>query len=359
MLSETISLALGYDVVIADSFAGLRRRLDALGLGRVVVVTNPLVAALHGRHLADELGECVAAWVELPDGEQFKTLETWQGAVKGILDARPDRKTAVLAFGGGVVGDIAGFAAAATLRGLPVVQVPTTLLSMVDSSVGGKTGVNTAHGKNLVGAFHQPRLVWAALDTLATLPARELRCGLGEVLKHTILESEEALTELELATTALASASPSALAPMVARSVRLKARIVEQDPQEQGVRATLNLGHTLGHAIERVAGYGEWSHGEAVALGVVAICRHALHRGLAADPALAGRVTSLAAGLGLPTVLPDSLATEALVEAMGFDKKRERGMVRLVIPLSAGNVQLLSVGQTDLVDLCAAARGSA
>lgn len=359
MLSETISLALGYDVVIADSFAGLRRRLDALGLGRVVVVTNPLVAALHGRQLADELEECVAAWVELPDGEQFKTLETWQGAVKGILDARPDRKTAVLAFGGGVVGDIAGFAAAATLRGLPVVQVPTTLLSMVDSSVGGKTGVNTAHGKNLVGAFHQPRLVWAALDTLATLPARELRCGLGEVLKHTILESEEALTELELATTALASASPSALAAMVARSVRLKARIVEQDPQEQGVRATLNLGHTLGHAIERVAGYGEWSHGEAVALGVVAICRHALHRGLAADPALAGRVTSLAAGLGLPTVLPDSLATDALVEAMGFDKKRERGMVRLVIPLSAGNVQLLSVGQTDLVDLCAAARGSA
>ncbi len=359
MLSETISLSLGYDVVIAASFAGLRHRLDSVGLRRVVVVSNPRVATLHGRRLAEELGECVAAWVELPDGEQFKTLETWQGAVKGVLDTRPDRNTAVLAFGGGVVGDIAGFAAAATLRGLPLVQVPTTLLSMVDSSVGGKTGVNTAHGKNLVGAFHQPRLVWAALDTLATLPARELRCGLGEVLKHSILESDEAVTELERSMSALTAASPSALATIVARSVRLKARIVEQDPQEHGVRATLNLGHTLGHAIERVAGYGDWSHGEAVALGVVAICRHALHRGLAADPALAGRVANLAAGLGLPTVLPDSLATDALVEAMGFDKKRERGMVRLVIPHSAGNVQLLSVRHTDLVDVCAAARGSA
>lgn len=359
MLIDTLALTLGYDVVLASALVGLRVRMESLGLVRAVVVTNPVVRALHGEALANELGELVADWIVLPDGESFKTLASWEIAVSGILASRPDRNTAVVAFGGGVVGDVAGFAAAATLRGLPLVQLPTTLLAMVDSSVGGKTGVNVPEGKNLVGAFHQPRLVWAAMHTLATLPARELRCGFGEILKHAVLESESAIAALEQAAPRIASGDPEALLAAVARSVRLKAAIVDQDPDERGVRATLNLGHTLGHAVERVAGYGAWSHGDAVALGVVAICRYAEQHGHSTTAGLSARVTALALALGLPTRMPDQFDSDALVEAMGFDKKRERGMVRLVIPQSAGHVQLVPVGRADLLELCAAARGDA
>ncbi len=354
MLINTLRLTLGYDVVIAPSFVGLAAALRDLRIQRVVVVTNTTVQSLHGDALAAELTELVGAWVVLPDGEAFKTLDTWRTAVAGILAARPDRQTAVLAFGGGVVGDTAGFAAAATLRGLPLIQVPTSLLSMVDSSVGGKTGVNVDEGKNLVGAFHQPRLVWAAMHTLATLPAREVRCGLGEILKHSILDSEEALVELERAAPFLVAADANALARAVAASVRFKAAIVERDPWELGVRATLNLGHTLGHAIERAAGYGAWTHGDAVALGVVAVCRLAERRG--ATEGFAARVAHLARALGLPTRLPDDLSDDALTRAMAFDKKRERGMVRLVIPLSPGSVHLEPVADVELAALCACAR---
>jgi 3-dehydroquinate synthase len=357
MLMRTIPLQLGYGVVLAPTFAGLGAHLDALDLPSVVVVTNPLVRSLHGASLAAELGQRVSSWVELPDGEAHKTLATWQQAVHGILESRPDRSTCVLAFGGGVVGDVAGFAAAACLRGLPLVQVPTTLLAMVDASVGGKTGVNVSVGKNLVGAFHQPRLVWAAQETLATLPPAELRCGLGEVLKHALLESEAALDELERLAPALRGGDLDAIARVVERSVRLKAAIVERDPREAGERAKLNLGHTLAHAIERCAGFGGWRHGEAVAVGVVAICRLAERRGWAKEGTLAERVARLAGTLGLPTRVPPEATDAELAEAMGFDKKRERGMVRLVIPTAPGCVELLAVPHTTLLELCAAGRG--
>lgn len=357
MLIDTLRLTLGYEVKLAPSFAGLRSSMEDLGIHRAVVVTNPVVRELHGESLAHELGGVAPKWVVIPDGESFKTVESWQLVVNGILASRPDRTTGVVAFGGGVVGDVAGFAAAVTLRGLPLVQLPTTLLAMVDSSVGGKTGVNVPEGKNLIGAFHQPRLVWAAQHTLATLPPRELRCGFGEILKHAILESEQAVEALEEGASRLNAADPEALLAAVARSVRLKASIVEQDPHERGVRATLNLGHTLGHAIERVAGYGSWSHGEAVALGLVAICRYSDRRGISTVTGFSARITQLAADLGLRTRLTEGFDSAALVDAMGFDKKRERGMVRLVIPQSPGQVQVRRVAHADLLELCSAARG--
>jgi 3-dehydroquinate synthase len=356
MLTDVIPLALGYDVVLAPSFEGVRAAMSRLGQQRAVIVTNARVRSLHGAALEGELGNAATHWVELPDGEAFKNLDTWRHAVAGILVAQPDRQTAVLAFGGGVVGDIAGFAAASCLRGLPLLQLPTTLLAMVDSSVGGKTGVNVPEGKNLVGAFHQPRLVWAALHTLGTLPAREVRCGLGEVLKHGVLDSEVAMLALEAAQDQLAGGEAAALATAIARSVRVKAAIVEKDPTEAGERATLNLGHTLGHAIERCAGYGTWTHGDAVAVGVVAACRYAEHRGHARPGSLAGRVAALAQRLGLPTYLADELDEDALTAAMGFDKKRERGMVKLVIPSSPGSVSLLRVPHEELRVLCRLSR---
>jgi 3-dehydroquinate synthase len=275
-------------------------------------------------------------------------VEEWARVLGCVLDGRPDRDTHILAFGGGVVGDLAGFVAATALRGLPLVQVPTTLLAMVDASVGGKTAVNTPQGKNLVGAFHQPRLVWAPLDTLATLPPRELRGGLGEIVKHAILEGPEALAALEVAAPALARGE--GLGEQVASSILTKARIVSLDPTERGVRAHLNLGHTLGHAIEAVAGYGALAHGEAIALGLLAVTRLAVELGQA-KPAFAERVFRLLTTLALPTVLPGGLDPAALVRAMGFDKKRQRGMVRLVIVTDPGQVELCPVSEAALARL--------
>lgn len=345
-----VHLSLGYDVVLAPDYAALGAELEALGLGRGVVVTNPTVAALHGGALRAALGERVLGWHEVPDGEAHKTLDTWRDVVEALLAARVDRATAVYAFGGGVVGDLAGFAAASVLRGLPLVQLPTTLLAAVDASVGGKTGVNTAAGKNLVGAFHQPRLVWAATDVHRTLPPRELRCGLGEVLKHAVLDGPAAFAALEAGAEALAANEPAATAAAIAQSVALKARVVEADPLERGVRATLNLGHTFGHAVETVAGYGVVSHGEAVAIGLVAVVRYGAAVGLT-EPGFARAVERCAARLGLPTDAPAELDAGALLRTMGFDKKRDRGMVKLVIPVTAGDVRLVPVPEAELAHL--------
>ncbi len=329
-----------YDVVIEAGFAGLGAALGArFAPGRCVVVTNPVVGPLHAAPLLAELAG--AGWeprlVEVPDGEANKTLASWSGLVDALLDARVDRRTPVLALGGGVTGDLVGFAAAATLRGLPLVQVPTTLLAMVDSSVGGKTGVNTPHGKNLVGAFHQPALVWAPLDTLGTLPDDELRCGFGEVVKHAVLAGEEALRACEALAPALLRRDGAAVARVVGDSVRTKAAVVAEDPLEQGRRAILNLGHTLGHALEAVCGYGALRHGEAVALGLLAIARFTRARGLSEAPDLPERLERLHAALGLPLAPPDADPV-ALAAAVGFDKKRLRGKLRVVLPLAPGRV---------------------
>lgn len=332
-----------YDVVIAPGFAGLGAELAVHHApGRCVVVTNPVVGALHADAAVAELAG--AGWeplrVDIPDGEAHKTLATWERLVTALLAARVDRRTPVIALGGGVTGDVAGFAAATALRGLPLVQMPTTLLAMVDSSVGGKTGVNTPHGKNLVGAFHPPTLVWAPLDTLRTLPDDELRCGFGEVVKHAVLAGDDALAACEALAPALVARDPDALARVVADSVRTKAAVVAEDPLEQGRRAVLNLGHTLGHALEAVCGYGVLRHGEAVALGLLAVARWTRAHGMTEVPDLPERLVRIHTALGLPLAPPPGVDPDALAAAVGFDKKRLRGKLRIVVPRAPGKVVL-------------------
>ncbi len=331
-----------YPVVLAPGLGGLGDALGAvLPVGRAVLVSNDVVGPLHCNAAEASLRQ--SGWevvrLTIPDGEHQKTLETWHALVNAILSAGVDRRTPVLALGGGVTGDLVGFAASAALRGLPFVQVPTTLLAMVDASVGGKVGVNSPIGKNLVGAFWQPRLVYAPFDTLSTLDDAELRCGLGEVVKHAILAGESALQDVERTAAELVSRAPEALANAVRASVNCKAAVVAADPRESGVRATLNLGHTLGHAVETVAGYGTIRHGEAVAMGLVAICRFSERRGWAA-PGLARRVETLCAALSLPVRFPGDLDRHALERAVTFDKKRDRATITLVVPSAPGRVEL-------------------
>lgn len=345
-----------YPVVLAPGLGGLGAGLAQLmPVGRCVLVTNSVVGPLHAASARASL--VGAGWevadVVVPDGEDHKDATTWLGLVDALLDARVDRKTPVLALGGGVTGDMVGFAAASTQRGLPFVQVPTTLLAMVDASVGGKTGINTRQGKNLLGAFWQPRLVWAPFDTLHTLPDAELRCGLGEVVKHVLISGEDALAACEDRAPALVARDDVALAAVVRESVQTKARVVEADPRETGLRAILNLGHTAAHAVEAVAGYGELRHGEAVALGLVAMCRFAEARGWVESPGLAARVERLLQRLGLPVSLPTDLDHGALVAAVSFDKKRTRGTITIAVPVAPGRVVLRPLPVEEVPDLIA------
>jgi 3-dehydroquinate synthase len=342
----------GYAVTLADGYDGLAIPGEP---GRCVLVSNPVVAPLYRAEVEAALRDAgwEPAYVEVPDGEEHKTVASYVALVDALLDTRPDRRTPVLALGGGVTGDLVGFAAATTLRGLPVVQLPTTLLAMVDSSVGGKTGVNTRHGKNLVGAFHPPVAVWAALSTLRTLDDAELRCGLGEVVKHAVIAGPDALARCEALAPRLVARDPDALRAVVADSVRTKARIVAQDPTEKGIRAILNLGHTLGHAVEAVAGYGALRHGEAVAIGLVAMTRFATARGWCEDLGLADRLVVLLDALGLPVRPPSDLDADALCAAVGFDKKRAHGKVKVAVPRLLGSVELRSLPLDEVPQLVA------
>ena len=315
---------------------------EALGPRRVLLVSNPVVAPLYASAALGSLERAGhrATLLTHPDGEAHKDLQTWTALVEAALASGVDRSSVVLALGGGVTGDMAGFLAASLLRGLPLVMAPTTLLAMVDSAVGGKTGLNTAAGKNLVGAFHPPSLVYAALGTLRTLPDAEIRCGLGEVVKHGLLDAE--LFEiLERRAGELRARDAHALGEVVYLSNRLKAQVVSQDEREEGLRALLNLGHTVGHAIERVAGYGALRHGEAVAIGLLVEAEWAVRRGGCA-PEVVPRLRALLDALGLGVSLPPMRRSD-LVAAAGFDKKRRSAMLRMPI--------LRDVGHADLIEL--------
>ena len=346
MTEITVELgARAYPVVVAEGFDGFATALDRLGLARrAIVITDDNVGPLW----ADRLG--LGPIVTLPSGEAHKSVATWASAVDAVLDEGIDRKTPIVALGGGVVGDLAGFVAASVLRGVPFVQVPTTLLAMVDSSVGGKVGVNHPRGKNLVGAFHQPRLVWAPLCTLATLPAEERVAGLGEVVKAALIADEDLLARLERDAEALAAGDVGALAPVVARCIAIKAAIVAQDEREGGVRAFLNAGHTVGHALEHATGYGTLRHGEAVALGLVAETRFAVRRGLCGDPGLPDRLVALLARLGLPTIPPD-VAPERLLAAMQLDKKTAGDTLVVPVPARAGRMVLFDLPASERREL--------
>lgn len=341
--------ARSYPIVIGE-LEGLGEQLAHTRVGRVVVVTNDVVGPLYGQAARGSLERAgfQVDVVVVPDGESHKHLGTWRTLVEALLGLGIDRQTAIVALGGGVTGDIAGFAAATTMRGLPLVQVPTTLLAMVDSSVGGKTGVNSDAGKNLVGAFHQPELVFAAMDTLRTLSDEEFRCGLGEVVKHAVLADAVFFGWLGDNVERIRSRDGAALEHVVERCCAIKAEVVARDERESGVRATLNAGHTLGHALEKVLGYGVLRHGEAVAVGLVAESRIAVARG-EAEPSLPDEIAALLLALGLPVSWP-GVRPELLVEAALMDKKRLHGIVRAAYPVEIGRVRLAGVERAELMD---------
>lgn len=300
---------------------------------RAVIVTNPRVGALYAAQVISSLNEngIETSLVKVPDGEAYKTLESASTLYDRLIQARCDRQTPILALGGGVIGDLAGFVAATFLRGVPFVQLPTSLLAMVDASIGGKVAVNHPQGKNLIGAFKCPALVIADMEVLATLSRAEYRTGMSEVIKHSIIGDVELFERLE-------SGSLKLDIDDLVRAIRVKVRLVEQDPFEENVRMYLNLGHTFAHAIEHVSDL-QIPHGEAVAIGLVCAGTLARQLGLV-EETITNRITDLITRFGLPTRIPDELETEALLEAMQTDKKRKGNQVRLVLPLALGQVEI-------------------
>ncbi|HEY5636067.1 MAG TPA: 3-dehydroquinate synthase [Burkholderiales bacterium] len=299
---------------------------------RAAIVTNPVVAPLYLDRVERALAACDTQTVRIvvPDGEAAKGWETLDRVFDALLAAHCDRETLVVALGGGVVGDLAGFAAATYQRGVPFLQIPTTLLAQVDSSVGGKTAINHARGKNMVGAFHQPQAVLADIGVLATLPPRELRAGLAEVIKHGLALDAGFADWIEANIALLVAGEAPALEHAVRRSCELKAAVVAEDEREAGRRALLNLGHTFGHAIEAGMGYGAWLHGEAVAAGMVMAADLSARAGLlAVDQAT--RVRRLVARAGLPSQGPADLLPARYLELMKVDKKVAAGRIRFVL----------------------------
>ncbi|OOZ37851.1 3-dehydroquinate synthase [Solemya velesiana gill symbiont] len=315
---------------------------------RVMVVTNETVGPLYLKQVLAALGDYQVETVVLPDGEKYKTLETWQRIFDGLLERRFDRQCTVLALGGGVVGDIAGFAAACYQRGVHFIQVPTTLLAQVDSSVGGKTGVNHPLGKNMIGAFYQPRCVIADTDSLNTLDDRQLSAGLAEVIKYGLISDLPFFEWLESNIERLLSREPEALIYAIERSCQDKADVVAADELEAGKRALLNLGHTFGHAIETGVGYGEWLHGEAVAAGVCMAGELSRRLGWLSAEKLY-RIVELVSKANLPTVPPENIGRSQFLELMAVDKKVVSGKLRLVLMQGLG--QSVITGDFDTAEL--------
>jgi 3-dehydroquinate synthase len=331
---KTLSVALGTRAYPIQIGAGLLSdsalyRPYIVG-AQVMVVTNETVAPLYLGQIHQALTGYQMRDVILPDGEQYKTIDVWNRIFDALLEARFSRDCTLIALGGGVVGDMAGFAAACYQRGVAFIQVPTTLLAQVDSSVGGKTGLNHPAGKNMIGAFYQPRAVIADTTTLETLPQRELSAGLAEVLKYGFIRDAAFLDWLESHLSALLARDPDALAHAISRSCEIKAEIVAADELESGQRALLNFGHTFGHAIETGAGYGNWLHGEAVGAGMCMAADLSARLGWLSDADLE-RVRRLIASAGLPIAPPADLSAERFLDLMAVDKKVLNGQLRLVL----------------------------
>ena len=332
---ETLTVALGdraYPIHIGQGiFDRSELLLPHLRQPKVAIVSNVTVAPLYLRRLCASLTRAGVdvAEIILPDGEQYKTWQTLNAIFDVLLERRCERSTTLLALGGGVVGDMTGFAAACYQRGMPFIQVPTTLLSQVDSSIGGKTAINHPLGKNMIGAFYQPRLVLADTELLDTLPDRELKAGLAEVIKYGLIRDLPFLEWLEANIERLLVRDPQALAYAIRRSCENKAEVVVADEHENGERALLNVGHTFGHAIETGMGYGEWLHGEAVAAGIMMAAELSCRLGWLTESDVA-RIEALFKRAGLPVYGP-ALGADRYLELMQHDKKVQGGKLRLVM----------------------------
>ena len=362
---QTLTVGLGersYPIFIGSGLLGQAELLQrVLPRKRAAVVTNTTVAPLYLEKLRQTLQAIGVSSMPiiLPDGEQYKNSATLNLIYDALLTNRCERTTPLIALGGGVIGDMTGYAAATYLRGVPFIQIPTTLLAQVDSSVGGKTGVNHVLGKNMIGAFHQPCAVIIDTDTLNTLPDRELSAGLAEVIKYGLIRDPAFFVWLEQHMDRLLKRDPDALADAIERSCRNKAEVVAADEREAGVRATLNLGHTFGHAIETGMGYGAWLHGEAVAAGM-AIAADLSHRlGWLKEPELA-RIRALLERARLPVQVPPKLSVARLRELMSVDKKVQAGKLRLVLLKQLGEAVITGdVPATVLDETLNAARAAA
>jgi len=310
---------------------------------RVLIVTNTTVGPLYLQTVCQSLRSLQIPHdvITLEDGEQFKTLATVESIIDKLLADRHDRRTTLIALGGGVVGDITGFAASIYQRGVNFIQIPTTLLSQVDSSVGGKTGVNHPLGKNMIGAFYQPQCVIADIDTLHTLPPREFSAGLAEVIKYGLIHDASFFSWLEQHIDRLASCDDDLVAEAVLVSCQTKARVVELDERESGLRAILNLGHTFGHAIEAVQGYGNWLHGEAVAAGMMMAIDLSIREGWI-DETVRERTQALLSQSNLPILPPAGMSLEQYLDAIAIDKKVVDGTIKLVLLKALGEAVVTS-----------------
>lgn len=343
-LLHTLQVELGdrsYPIVIGKGMLGEYDLSDYVGGSQVMIVTNDVVAPTYlEKAKASFPGKSIDTLV-LPDGEKHKNWQTLNLIFDALLEKQHTRKTTLVALGGGVVGDMTGFAAACYQRGVPFIQIPTTLLSQVDSSVGGKTGINHPLGKNMVGAFHQPEVVLIDTDTLQTLPPREVSAGLAEVIKYGLIRDIAFLDWLEEAMERLVAFDSEALAAAIYRSCVCKADVVAQDERESGLRATLNLGHTFGHAIETFAGYGNWLHGEAVGTGMIMAADLSAREG-SISQADYERVVQIIIKANLPVRPPEQMQPADFMSLMAVDKKNVDGKLRLVLLKAVGEAVVTS-----------------
>jgi len=345
---DKVTVELGdrsYDIHIGSGISGgIGAALEGLGFSRkIALVSNPTVFGLYGEAVMSSLS---AAGFEiekiiLPDGEEHKNLGSAEKIFTDMLRARLDRRSALIALGGGVIGDITGFAASAYMRGIDFIQIPTTLLAQVDSSVGGKTGVNHALGKNMIGTFWQPRLVWIDIDTLRTLPKREVLAGLAEVIKYGIIWDREFFDFLKKNRDAILNLEKGAITHIIKRSCEIKAEVVSKDERESGLRAILNFGHTIGHAIETATDYKAYLHGEAVSLGMIAETELAMLAGMIGSDETE-TVEELIEAFGLPSRVTIGFGTDHFLEAMKLDKKAVSGNLKFVLPETIGRVIIRS-----------------
>ena len=340
-----------YPIVIGQGLLGSYDLSPFVSGSQVMIVTNETVAPLYLESARACFPGKQVDTVVLPDGEKYKDWQTLNRIFDGLLEKRHSRKTTLVALGGGVVGDMTGFAAASYQRGVPFIQIPTTLLSQVDSSVGGKTGINHPLGKNMIGAFHQPEVILIDTDSLRTLPAREVSAGLAEIIKYGLIRDAGFLTWLEQNMSGLRNLDAEAVIQAIERSCAIKAEVVAADEREGGVRAILNLGHTFGHAIEAHQGYGNWLHGEAVGAGMVMALDLSCRLGWVTD-AERQRAVALIAAAGLPTVPPKGMRVADFEQLMAVDKKVLDGQLRLVLLRGLGSAVVTAEFDADVLRQC-------